>query len=71
MFDYEKLAALAKECGFTHTATVDVSKLEFSQGNKKRALAKCGENLKKNTMFLQWEVVLAARARLLLLLDFC
>ena len=31
MFDKEKLAALAKECGFTHFAPLDVSTLEFMQ----------------------------------------
>jgi len=29
--DYEKLAAMAKECGFTYTAPLDVSTLEFMQ----------------------------------------
>ena len=29
MPDYEKLSAMAKECGFTHTAPLDVSTLEF------------------------------------------
>jgi predicted metal-binding protein len=31
MHDYEKLAATAKECGFTHSAPLDVSTLEFLQ----------------------------------------
>jgi len=29
--DYEKLASMAKECGFTHSARLDVSTLEFLQ----------------------------------------
>ena len=29
MIDYEKLAAVAKECGFTHSAPLSVSTLEF------------------------------------------
>ena len=31
MPDFEKLTAIAQECGFTHSAPLDVSKLEFTQ----------------------------------------
>jgi len=31
MFDYEKLSKLALECGFTNTAPLDISTLEFMQ----------------------------------------
>ena len=44
MLDYEKLAALAAQCGFTHSAPLDVRALEFMQDIRDMCNAKqCGK----------------------------
>lgn len=48
MPDYDKLTKLAKECGFTHTAPLEVSTLEFLQQVRDMCNADQCENFNKS-----------------------
>jgi len=48
MPDYKELAAIAKECGFTHTAPLEVSTLDFMQDVRDMCNADQCENFNKS-----------------------